>query len=182
MFALPLDDGAVLRPLEPWRAEEFAEYVARDREHLKPWLPWAATIVDTESAREWLQLFADGTAADGRRIYGIWDGGKLVGGTLFRIFDARFSTCEVGVWLTPTASGRGLITTAVRHMIDWAVRERGMHRVEWRCEPANSRSSAVARRLGMTLDGVLRGAFPYAGTYRDIEVWSVLAEEWTTRA
>ena len=84
----------------------------------------------------------------------------------------------VGVWLAPEAVGRGLVTRAVRHMIDWAVGVRGMERVEWRTVPANERSVAVARRLGMTRDGVLRSAAPLGGTRHDLEVWALLASDW----
>lgn len=86
--------------------------------------------------------------------------------------------CEIGVWLAPEAVGRGLVTGAVRHMIDWAVGVRGMARVEWLTATINDRSIAVAKRLGMTLDGVLRRAFPLNGVRHDFEVWSVLADEW----
>lgn len=53
--AYPLSPGAELRPLEPWQAAEFAAHVAAARDHLAPWLPWARTVVDTESARAFLQ-------------------------------------------------------------------------------------------------------------------------------
>jgi ribosomal-protein-serine acetyltransferase len=76
------------------------------------------------------------------------------------------------------ASGRGLVTRAVRVLIDWAVRERGVHRVEWHVDTENAPSIAVARRLGMTREGVMRGNFLYRGSRRDTEVWSVLAPEW----
>jgi ribosomal-protein-serine acetyltransferase len=178
MFAYPLGDGAQLRPLEPWQAAEFAAYLDRVRPHLAPWLPWAGAIVDTDGARAWLQRYADAQAADGGRIYGIWLDGVLVGGTLFRIFDGWLSSCEIGVWLAPEAEGRGLVTAAARHMIDWAVRERGMNRVEWRTVPSNARSIAVAKRLGMTREGVQREAVPHAGERHDDEVWSLLAAEW----
>jgi len=36
----------------------------------------------------------------------------------------------------------------------------------------------VARRLGMSLDGVLRQAWIYRGVRYDQEVWSLLADEW----
>jgi len=182
MFAHSLDDTAELRPLEPWQAGEFADYCTRDLDNLSPWLPWAERMVDVDAARAWLQVFAEGTAADGRRIFGIWDAGRLVGGTMFRVFEARFATCEIGVWLAPAAGGRGLITKAAEHMIGWAVEARGINRIEWRCEPANTRSAAVAERLGMTREGLLRGAFPTRGTHVDVELWSLLAGEWRARA
>lgn len=179
MFAYPLGDGAELWPLEPWQAAEFAAYLDRSRAHLAPWLPWARTITDEDTARHWLQRYADSQAADGGRIYGIWLDGVLVGGTLFRVFDRRSGTCEVGVWLAPEAEGRGLVTRAVLHMIEWAVEVRGMTRVEWRTVSDNVRSIAVAKRLGMVREGVLRQAFPLDGVRHDVEVWSLLAEEWS---
>jgi ribosomal-protein-serine acetyltransferase len=81
-------------------------------------------------------------------------------------------------WLAAGAQGRGLISRAATRMIDWAVRERGMARVEWLVVPNNARSIAVAQRLGMTRDGVLRQAFPIDGVRHDVELWSVLAGEW----
>ncbi|MGH3376134.1 MAG: GNAT family N-acetyltransferase [Actinoallomurus sp.] len=180
MFAHPLTDDAELRPLEPWQATEFAAHVARARDHLAPWLPWAVVNDDPEKARVFLQDYADRLARDEGRLYGIWVDGVLSGGTLFRVFDTQAGVCEVGVWLGPEAEGRGLVTRAARHMIDWAVGVRGMTRVEWRTTPANERSLAVARRLGMRREGVLRSAFPFAGVRHDMEVWSLLAGEWPT--
>lgn len=179
MFAYSLAEDAELRPLEPWQAAEFAAHADRSRAHLAPWLPWVEIVHDTGSARRWLQDYADRQARDEGRLYGIWVGGVLSGGTLFRVFDTRSGMCEVGVWLAPEAEGRGLVTRAVRHMIDWAVGERGMTRVEWRTLPSNERSMAVARRLGMTREGVLRASFPLGGTLHDTVVWALLADEWT---
>jgi RimJ/RimL family protein N-acetyltransferase len=90
--------------------------------------------------------------------------------------------CEVGAWLSPDLVGRGLITRAATSMIDWAVRERGIHRVEWWCDSENEPSKAVARKLGMSRDGVMRQLFEIgAFGRRDIEVWSILAPQWISR-
>jgi ribosomal-protein-serine acetyltransferase len=181
MLGQTLTEGAELRALEPWNAAEFAGHVDRAREHIKPWIPWGTTITDEPTAREFLQEYADRQAKDEGRIFGIWVDGVLMGGTLFRTFDTRMGVCEVGVWLDPAVTGRGLVTAAVRRMIDWAVCARGMSRVEWRANPANERSLAAAQRLGMVRDGVLRQAYEVRGTRRDVEVWSVLAAEWLDR-
>ncbi|MGW1493495.1 GNAT family N-acetyltransferase [Streptomyces sp. NPDC002402] len=179
MFAISLgDDGAQLRPLEPWRAEEFLAHIDRGREFIGQYIGLAAAATDIGSARAFLQSYAEKQAADGGRIYGIWLDGTLVGGVLFRVFDTALEYCEVGCWLEPTGAGRGLVTRAVRVLIDWAVLERGMHRVEWMAAAANTASLKVAQRLGMTRDGVLREAYPYRGVRHDMEVWSVLAPQW----
>ncbi|GGZ62737.1 GNAT family N-acetyltransferase [Streptomyces subrutilus] len=177
LFGHPLDENAQLRPLEPWNAVEFAEYVDRDREHLGPWLPWAHAITDSESARKWLQAYAERQARDEGRIFGIWLDGKLQGGALFRTFDVPSGVCELGAWLSPEAGGRGLVTRAADRLVRWALDERGMTRVEWRVTPANKRSIAVAERLGMRHEGTLRQVFPFNGVRQDLEIWALLAAD-----
>ncbi|WP_306214771.1 GNAT family N-acetyltransferase [Actinoplanes sp. RD1] len=178
MFAIDLGDGAQLRPLEPWQVEEFFAHMERARETVDPWIPWASVSEDLESARNTLQRYADKQAADTARLFGIWLDGVLVGGTMFVAFDVKSGVCEIGVWLEPAGRGRGLITRAARKLIDYAFLERGMFRVEWICRPDNQASSNVAKRLGMTLDGVLRGNYVHKGVRYDSEVWAVTAPEW----
>jgi ribosomal-protein-serine acetyltransferase len=178
MFAIDLDESAQLRPLEPWQAEEFLAHIDRARETVDPWIPWAELSTDLASARATLQRYADRTAQDTARLYGIWLDGVLVGGTMFVRLDAAHGNCEIGCWLEPAGTGRGLITTSVRLLIDWAFGQRGLHRAEWRCRPDNTASIAVARRLGMTHEGTLRSEFPYRGVRHDGQVWAITAPEW----
>ncbi|WP_214324686.1 GNAT family N-acetyltransferase [Nonomuraea sediminis] len=182
MFAISLgDDGAELRPLEPWHAEEFLANMDRGREFIGQYISLPDVVTDLESSRAYLRSYADKAATDTGRICGIWTGGKLVGGVLFRTMDIQRGSAEAGCWLEPSAAGKGLVTRAARVIIDWAIEERGIHRVEWVAAAANEPSIAVARRLGMTRDGVLRESYFYRGKRHDMEVWSVLAPEWRAK-
>ncbi|MFI1015571.1 GNAT family N-acetyltransferase [Streptomyces sp. NPDC020965] len=185
MFAIPLGapesplgEKAELRPLEPWRAPEFLAHMDRGREYIGEYIGLPDVTQDLDAARAYLGSYAEKQAADAGRIFGIWLDGTLVGGVLFRTFDAASGTCEVGCWLEPAAVGRGLVTRAAGVLIDWAVEERGIHRVEWVVSAGNRASVKVAERLGMVRDGVLREAHPYRGVRHDLEVWSTLAPEW----
>jgi len=196
---------ATLSPLEPHQAEEFAAHLDRAREHIRPWVGPSFVTDTVDAARATLQRYAEATARDGNRIFGIWldgllgglldgpDGSSdstgaadsgasgltLVGGVMFVEFSAAAGTCEIGCWLEPSAEGRGLITAACRMLLTYAFEERGLHRAEWRCRADNARSSAVAERLGMTLEGVLREAWKVGDTFYDKQVWSVLAGEYS---
>ncbi len=90
-------------------------------------------------------------------------GGETHRRGVFLNFDAEHGNCEVGCWLEPAGTGRGLVTRAMRILIDWAVEERGIHRVEWIAASANVPSVNGARRLGMTRDAVLRESYPHPG-------------------
>ncbi|MFG3286209.1 GNAT family N-acetyltransferase [Streptomyces sp. NPDC048111] len=179
MFAVALgDDGARLRPLEPWQAEEFLAHMDRGRDFIGTYVALPDIVTDPASARAYLQTYADKTAADTGRLYGIWLDDTLVGGVMFRLFDAAQGTCEVGCWLERAAIGRGLVTRAVTVLIDWAVDVRGLHRVEWVASSENTPSINVAKRLGMTREGVRRESYLYRGARHDSEIWAVLADEW----
>lgn len=181
MFSIDLGDGARLRPLEPWRADEFLANIDRARDHIKPWVGASFVAKDLDDARAVLQRYADAQAKDAGGIWGIWLDGVLVGGVLLVTFNAATGTCEAGCWLEPSAQGKGLITRAATVLLDWIFNERGLSRVEWQTNAANVRSIAVARRLGMSLDGTMREAIPAPGVRGDLQVWSVLAREWKAR-
>lgn len=181
MFSVPLRSDALLAPLEVWHAREFADHLDRAREHIRPWVGPAFVTDDVDGARATLKRYAERLADDGARLYGIWWDGALVGGVMFTDFDPRFGSCEIGCWLQPSAEGNGFVTQACAALLDWAFRSRGLHRAEWLCRADNDRSSAVAKRLGMTLEGVRREAWPYQGMRYDKQLWAILAPEWQAR-
>ena len=174
MFAVTLSPTAELRPLEPWNAGEFGAHMDRAREHIRPWV--GPSFVG-DAAIVTLTKYAEKTAHDGPRIYGIWSDGVLVGGVMFVEFSPAAGTAELGCWLEPAAQGRGLITAACGVLVDWAFGERGIHRVEWRCRGDNERSAAVAKRLGMTFEGTAREAWKIGETFHDKQVWAILSTD-----
>lgn len=178
MFATDLGDGAQLRPLEPWQAEEFLAHIDRARDYVDPWIPWAMRSPDLDGARATLQRYADLTAQDKARLCGIWLDGTLVGGVMLVSINVRAGDCEVGCWLEPSAAGRGLVTKAAAKLLDYAFTERGLHRAAWKCRPDNTASSAVAQRLGMRLEGTLREEFLHNDKRHDTQIWAILAREW----
>lgn len=177
MFTIAIGPSAELRPLEPFEAPQFLALIEREREHFGQWLPWGRSIDTEEKARVFILRLADRTSHDQGRGYAIWLDGAMVGGLLFRTFDVVLGNCEIGVWLAKHATGRGLVTRASNHLIDWAFHQRNMTRVEWHCAVGNLPSQNIARRLGMQLDGVMRKSFPYRELRHDVEVWSLLSSD-----
>ncbi|THV32159.1 GNAT family N-acetyltransferase [Glycomyces paridis] len=181
MFEASLGGGVRLRPLVPELADELLKHMDRGREFIGRYVAIADVVSDAAGARSFLDAYAAKTAADTGRIWGVWSDDVLVGGVLFRTMDFRMQTAEAGCWLEPAATGKGLVTRSVSAIIDWAIEERGIHRVDWYAATRNAASVAVAQRLGMTREGVLREAYLHRGERYDMEVWSVLAPEWIAR-
>lgn len=183
MFAVRLSDEAVLEPIEPWQAEEFLANIDRCRQQIAPWVGPSFVAVDVEHAKRVVTGYAQGWAADGKRLYGIRVDGQLVGGTMFVSFDVKSGVCELGCWLEAAGQGKGLVTKAASRLLDYALVTRGLARAEWWTVAGNEPSIKVAKRLGMSLDGTLRQYSPgwRGGPRRDMLIWSILAEEWRQR-
>ena len=73
---------------------------------------------------------------------------------------------------------RGVITAAVRAYTDHALRVWGLQRVEIEAAVDNTRSRAVAERLGFQPEGLRRQAHKIGGRHYDVVVYSMLAPDW----
>jgi RimJ/RimL family protein N-acetyltransferase len=150
MYALALGDDAELRPLEPSQT------------------PRLATHADLDPASAHRRRYAGQMASGNGRLFGIWREGVRVGDAILACFDTFTGVCEIGCRPERAEQDDDLETRACRALIDCAFAERGMSRVEWWVTADDVRSISVARRLGMTRDGVRQ----------DGEVWAVLSHEW----
>jgi RimJ/RimL family protein N-acetyltransferase len=80
---------------------------------------------------------------------------------------------EIGYWLVPDARGRGLATAAASLLIDWALRELDLERIEFAILPENTASQRVAERLGATPEGIRRRSHQAEGRSWDMTIWSI---------
>lgn len=86
-------------------------------------------------------------------------------------------SAEIGFWLSAAARGSGLMTEAVRLVVDHAFDDDGLAlaRLVWRAQVGNWRSRRVAWRLGFRVDGTLRLELVQRGERRDGWVGTLLA-------
>jgi RimJ/RimL family protein N-acetyltransferase len=82
-----------------------------------------------------------------------------------------------GYWLAPQARGRGVMSTAVRLLAHWGVRELGLARIELTCGPDNEPSQRVAARCGFVREGVMRSHMSFKGGRRDTVIFSLLPDQ-----
>ncbi len=95
-----------------------------------------------------------------RHGFGLWalerrDAPGAIGFTGLSVpeFEAPFTPCvEIGWRLAFEHWGRGYASEAARAAVDFAFAELGLHELVSYTVPANARSLAVMRRLGMRLD------------------------------
>ncbi len=170
-----LGDGIRVRSLDPGDAEALFAVVEANRERLRPWMPWEDATRSPDDIRDFIERArASSTDADAN---GIWVDGELAGSMGMRI-DTLANSAEIGYWIDGRHEGRGIVTRACRRFIDEAFTAFGLHRVSLHAATTNARSQAVAERLGMTREAVLREAERTVGGYHDMVVFSLLEREW----
>lgn len=177
MFTHSLGADADLVLLTERHAEEVFALVDRNRVHLRQWMPWVSPDYSLEHARGFLKRSIERFAKDGFFQAGIRVERKLAGVIGFHEPNEQNNHISIGYWLSHDMQGRGLMTRACRAMVDFAIKERGMNRVEIRCAPGNERSRAVPKRLGFKEEGVVRQDQLLYGRYEDSVVYGMLAGE-----
>jgi RimJ/RimL family protein N-acetyltransferase len=68
-----------------------------------------------------------------------------------RVDFASADRLEIGYWLRYDVTGRGYATEAARAMLGLAIAMPGISTIEIHCDPRNTASAAVPRRLGFRL-------------------------------
>ena len=170
-----LGDGVEVRTFTPDDAEESFALVDANRDRLHPWMIWEPQTRTADDTRAFiLRSLASETDLEGN---GIWVDGRLAGTMGLRI-DPGDANAEIGYWIGGEFEGRGIVTRACRRFFDFAFDELGMHRMELCAASENVRSRAVAERLGMRQEGVLRDAERTPEGFKDLVIFGILEDEW----
>lgn len=177
MLRAPLTDDVHLRLLETGDAEELQALIDANRDRLARWMGWAARE-DLEATRAFIALTRRQIADDDGFQTAIVVGDRIAGMVGFHGVDWTHRKTSLGYWLGAEHEGRGLMTLAVRALVDHAFGAWQLNRVEIRAAPENARSQAVAERLGFTREGTLRETDRVGDGYVDSVVFSMLAREW----
>lgn len=133
-------------------------------------------------ARQWItEVVRTGWAADTRYDFGIRraDDLRLLGTIgLFGLVDGA---AEIGYAMHPDGRGHGFVTEAAAAVLEWAFAPApdglGLVRVQWRAIATNTPSAAIARRLGLRYEGLLRSGVFHRGQRHDQLIAAALRDD-----
>jgi ribosomal-protein-serine acetyltransferase len=178
MFQRVVAEGIEIRQFSAKEADVVFAMVERNREYLRQWLPWVNESHSADDVRHFIERANTQWEAGLGPSCGIWLDGVFSGSVGSHAFDRANRSCSIGYWIEAGQQGKGIITRCCRSLIDYLFHEAGLHRVEICCGTGNVRSNAIPRRLGFSLAGVVREAQWVNGRWVDLEVWSMLEQNW----
>lgn len=152
--------------------------VDANRAYLREWLPWLdmnRSANDTESFIR--SVIAQRESGKGPQ-YAVFYETSICGVCGFHPIDASNNIGSIGYWLGESYSGKGIMTQAVKALLEVGFHEYHLNRLEIACAMDNHRSRAIPERLKFELEGVLREREYLYGKYVDIVIYSMLASEY----
>ena len=176
-------EGALaLRRFAASDARPLYELIDRNLDHLREWLAW----VDLEHSIEGKARFIEGCLTQYLARTGLSlalvDGEEMIGVLGYNTLDGLHHHGEIGYWLSADRGGSGVMTRGVRALVEHGFAELGLHRQLIRAATGNTRSRAIAERVGFTFEAVEREAELIGGRYLDLARYVAIAGEWTPPA
>ena len=162
--------------LHRWRpddAELCFRLVSESLEHLRPWMPWAHASYGLADARAYLDQCEADWAAGTAFQYVIQAAGTPAGsaGLMARIGPGGL---EIGYWVHPAFTGRGVATSASASLTEAAFGLPGIDRVEIQHDELNLASGRVPAKLGYQHVDTRASRFePAPGDSGTSKVWRI---------
>jgi len=178
MFTCPLNDDACLKMLEVRHAPDIYNLIDSNREYLRRWLSFVDSTRHPVDTEVYVRATQNQYILDGSICAGIWHMGEMAGLIGMHSINWSNRATSIGYWLGEKFQGKGLVTLSVRAFLDYIFSELNRHRVELRAGTKNSKSRAVAERLGFTHEGTLRDAEWLYDRFIDLEVYAMLKSNW----
>jgi RimJ/RimL family protein N-acetyltransferase len=162
--------------LRRWRATDgdlVFQLVTESLEHLKPWLNWASDAYSPGDAAAYAGRCETGWDTGEAFQYLILSDGKPAGsaGLMARIGEGGL---EIGYWVHPEFTGRGVATATAAALTDAALALPGIDHVEIHHDTLNLASGRVPAKLGYTPAGTLEAGFaPAPACSGTMKVWRI---------
>lgn len=162
--------------------DELFGLVDTNREHLREWLPWVDANRSSKGSESFIKSAINQYESGKEPQYAVFYNGAMSGVCGFHPFDITNMVGGIGYWLSQACSGKGIITSSVRALVEVGFRECGLNRIEIACATGNARSRAIPERLGFKFEGVLRECEYLCGKRVDHAIYSILASEFALKS
>lgn len=186
MWRHQVGDDIELRAPEETDLDELFDVVERNRPRLARWQHWAYAGRQKEDTANFIRearASIDNQSAFNLLIFHCAPEAQpaIIGSAGLLLINLPTGIGEIGYWIDADWEGKGIVTRCVEALIDEGFRKHQLARIQIRCAPKNTRSRAVARRLGFAYEGTLRRVLQVGEEVHDLEYYSLLRPEWEVR-
>lgn len=156
------------------------EAVEANRAWLAAWLPFVGYTKGLNDTLTYITSVIEKREESGNEVFTIWYKGDFAGVISYLNTDRVNEKAELGYWLIEGMTGKGIVASCGRVLVELAFEKMGMNRIIIRCAVGNTTSANVALRLGFQFEGIEREGERYQDHFFDLKVFSLLKNEYST--
>ena len=172
-----LGEDVRLEPLHQRHASALYALVDRNRSHLDAWLPWVESHRSLENTRSLIEAGEMQQALDNGCLWGLFvePDEELAGVVDLQWVQWQHRAASLGYWLGAEFQGHGYMTRALRLLEAFVFNELELNRLELSVACENTRSLALAERVGFVREGLRRQYECLHGAFIDHYSLAILA-------
>jgi ribosomal-protein-alanine N-acetyltransferase len=103
---------------------------------------------------------------------------QLIGTCDFVWWDTVHHKAEIGYILAKKYWNKGIMSEAVKRLVQFGFEEMGLNRIEAKCNENNIGSSRVMEKAGMKYEGTLREWLLVKGNFWNLRYYAILRSDW----
>ena len=136
------------------------------------------------SPAEWHSYLCSMIEKQNNFIVALRESDEFIGKISLQKDDLRYQVNSTGLayWIGEPWARRGYMTEAMRALLPWLFNVLGYEIITVRAFAVNTASRALMEKLGFTQEGYFRRAVGFEGRVYDDVAFSLLREDWRSRA
>lgn len=180
MLVHKVDDEVSLRLFNIDDAEEFHNLIINSKFYLKEWLGWLDYTKSVEDTAQYIISRCNEHVEYGGypQSFAIISNGEIAGTIGFNEIHKSNKIGVVGYWLGEKYQGKGIMSKALKALINYGFNDLKLNRIEIRVAVENKKSKALPERFGFKEEGTLRQVEWLYDHYVDHVIYGLLANDW----
>jgi len=159
-------------------AEILFQLVEKNRDYLRERLQWLDSISSLQDEINFIVTSRNNQIQGSSGTWLIFENNEVLGTLTLNWLDWENNSCGIGYWISKQKSGKGIVTSCCRSLINHLIRNNKLHRFVIEAAVDNYASRKVAEKLGMRLEGINKDRAIVNGKYVDHVMYAITAPEW----
>jgi ribosomal-protein-alanine N-acetyltransferase len=160
---LPADIQYIFRGLSDTKVIQHFEVSFHSLEATADQMKWYADMILNDTGRCWAICNTDNSIFYGVATLNFWK--------------KKHRTAETGYWILPEYWGKGIVTEAMRAILDHGFTSMNLHRISAEVEDDNRASIAVIQKLGFAYEGTRKECEIKEGRFINLQMFALIKSE-----
>ena len=172
---LHVNENITLKVIGDEEIEPIFHTIDNEREYLGEWLPFVKYTQQESDTEEFIHSTESAELKD--LTFAIYYQKNFVGIVGLKDPDYDNKKVEIGYWLSEKYQHKGIMTLSAKRLIQYAIDELQMNRIQLKAATGNLKSQRIAERLDFTYEGIERDGELHAHGFVDLKQYSLLKKD-----